>query len=124
MMFLKFLHNISDAGHRISTEWAGSALSTALVGLAIDQPELVALAIAGVSGAYANAVWFPLDTWRKRVAQGIASSLMSLCLGGAGGFIMNSVFDTGVWGFAFWGFLFAASGKEGIAMAKAIFVKR
>ena len=113
-----------DGALRVGAEWGWISTGTFLGGVVADQPEMVALALAGVAGAYSNAVWFPLDTWRARALQGVASSLMALCLGGLGGVIADSWFEAGVWGFAFSGFLFAASGKEGLAIAGSFLKKR
>lgn len=99
-------------------------VGTALVGVIDGNPNLLALSLAGAAGAYVNAVWFPLDTWRQRFAQGLASSLAAMFMGGAAGVVLHNMVGTGVWGFAFAGFVFAASGKEGLAVAKGLFAKR
>lgn len=113
-----------EAATRVATEWAGPLAGTALLGVTDGNPNLLALSLAGAAGAYVNAVWFPLETWRQRFLQGLAASLASLFMGGAAGVVLHNMLETGVWGFAFAGFVFAASGKEGLSVAKGLFAKR
>lgn len=86
--------------------------------------QLALLAISGIAGSFARAVYHPEPDSRKRIAQALLGAMSAIFLGGVLAQVIYSLTGAGSYSFLFAGFVMGFGGELGVQWAQGKFMGR